>query len=519
MNQDTLLQAVIANPNDDAPRLAYADWLAAQGDADRAAFIRVQCALARLPADHPQVAELQQQESALLATYGYKWAEPFGDRIQVWVYGRGFIERVETCLEVPAERIRDLLQHAPIRHLRDLTQLCYLEHMVEALPALRQLTGLEFWRLYAVDNRLMARLLAAPELANLQTLILHHDRNGNLVSEAVLAEALSSPLRANLRELAVNVDSSWRGPTARIAQAIARSPYLGNLRRLDLSNSRLGVATVQAIGRAPALAGLDELDLIDCRFTAEVWQAILALPQLARLRPLRLYGATLVDRQKKYLGELHDLLEYRTAFEARTARVDWETQAINPWLDSSWTGFSWEARCRAPLFAMQRFIQIQAYDDLEEVYRQACMTQVGPALTADITALPFPTYQQQLTESLREAVAILGDTTKIKAFFLRIQPSYDWQGAIHLQDRDVPDTMTPFEERSYPTPETRIPTPSFPAAAAIFTRYPLYSSVHPSGPALYLIARTIATFGRCLQQQPVPLPVWFSCIWMAVHMA
>ena len=38
-----LLDAVLATPEDDLPRLVYADWLEENGNPERAAFIRVQC--------------------------------------------------------------------------------------------------------------------------------------------------------------------------------------------------------------------------------------------------------------------------------------------------------------------------------------------------------------------------------------------------------------------------------------------------------------------------------------------
>src|SRR5262245_43514127 len=47
------LRAVAGQPDEDAPRLVYADWLDEHGDPDRAEFIRVQCALARSGLDHP----------------------------------------------------------------------------------------------------------------------------------------------------------------------------------------------------------------------------------------------------------------------------------------------------------------------------------------------------------------------------------------------------------------------------------------------------------------------------------
>src|SRR5688500_16170422 len=39
------LDAIVDAPDDDAPRLVYADWLDDHGDADRAEFIRAQCEL------------------------------------------------------------------------------------------------------------------------------------------------------------------------------------------------------------------------------------------------------------------------------------------------------------------------------------------------------------------------------------------------------------------------------------------------------------------------------------------
>ncbi len=43
---DALLAEVLRTPDEDAPRLVYADWLTENGREERAAFIRVQCELA-----------------------------------------------------------------------------------------------------------------------------------------------------------------------------------------------------------------------------------------------------------------------------------------------------------------------------------------------------------------------------------------------------------------------------------------------------------------------------------------
>jgi uncharacterized protein (TIGR02996 family) len=47
-HDDAFLHDIIENPDDDRPRLVYADWLDDHGQAERAAFIRVQCELARM---------------------------------------------------------------------------------------------------------------------------------------------------------------------------------------------------------------------------------------------------------------------------------------------------------------------------------------------------------------------------------------------------------------------------------------------------------------------------------------
>jgi len=48
MSDAALLAAIRVAPDDDAPRLVYADWLEEHGQPERAEFIRVQCELIRL---------------------------------------------------------------------------------------------------------------------------------------------------------------------------------------------------------------------------------------------------------------------------------------------------------------------------------------------------------------------------------------------------------------------------------------------------------------------------------------
>src|SRR5579884_3069679 len=47
MDDHAFLDRIISNPEDDTPRLIYADWLDEHGFGERAEFIRVQCQLAQ----------------------------------------------------------------------------------------------------------------------------------------------------------------------------------------------------------------------------------------------------------------------------------------------------------------------------------------------------------------------------------------------------------------------------------------------------------------------------------------
>ena len=64
------LQAICEEPDDDAHRLVYADWLDDHGDADRAEFIRLQCALARMD-DEDEA--MKAREAELLRLHGEAW--------------------------------------------------------------------------------------------------------------------------------------------------------------------------------------------------------------------------------------------------------------------------------------------------------------------------------------------------------------------------------------------------------------------------------------------------------------
>jgi type VI secretion system protein ImpC len=91
------LQAIWERPDDDAPRLAYADWLAERGD-PQAEFIRIQIDLTRGDRDRHQELGLRRRERELLERFGAAWVEPvLRQGLRPW-FRRGFRQPVERVM-------------------------------------------------------------------------------------------------------------------------------------------------------------------------------------------------------------------------------------------------------------------------------------------------------------------------------------------------------------------------------------------------------------------------------------
>jgi uncharacterized protein (TIGR02996 family) len=76
MNQEEAFLAALAeNPEDETTRLVFADWLEEHDEPDRAEFIRVQCALARLAANDPTRTELTRRETELFRQGAGNWLD------------------------------------------------------------------------------------------------------------------------------------------------------------------------------------------------------------------------------------------------------------------------------------------------------------------------------------------------------------------------------------------------------------------------------------------------------------
>jgi uncharacterized protein (TIGR02996 family) len=130
-NDQALLAAIIANPDDDLPRLVYADWLTEHGQPERADFIRFQVAVERTPPESAEHRELRRSAARLLAVHRGEWLRENEPSIRGarYHFRRGFVEVAEVDALVLVNRLSECRYSSTIRDViardavYDLTRL------------------------------------------------------------------------------------------------------------------------------------------------------------------------------------------------------------------------------------------------------------------------------------------------------------------------------------------------------------------------------------------------------------
>jgi uncharacterized protein (TIGR02996 family) len=248
--EGALRDAILDAPDDDGPRLIYADWLEEHGEADRAEFIRVQIALAR-GADDPRAPAWWERQEALLAEHRGAWLGPLRGLFYLHEFRRGFLEEVTLKAQVFLDHAGALFRAAPVRLVRLLKGAALMGPLADC-PALRRVAELRLTDNLVGDDGVLA-LAASPHLAGLTTLRLGNNGLGDRGAEALAG----SPHLAGLTTL--NLSRNTIGD--RGVLALARSPHLARLSALDLRNNQIGDAGVRALAESPHLRGLRALDL------------------------------------------------------------------------------------------------------------------------------------------------------------------------------------------------------------------------------------------------------------------
>jgi uncharacterized protein (TIGR02996 family) len=249
-DRDALLAAITAHPDEDAPRLIYADWLEENDQPELAEFIRVQTRyehVSHLSAEGKRLAkrekELRAQLFGQLNSFGFASIS----------FRRGFVWSVESgAIDFCAHASALTTDLAPAFELTlcetdedDLTDVGEMAHC----PELHRCVSLNVpcLGLFASEE-----LLGSPYFTNLYRLNFPRSEGGPRL------HAIARPTFAKLRWLNVSGSNSARG-VAKIYPFTCH-PELANLEYLDFSNNRMNGDDLQAFtesARAPHLRYLN----------------------------------------------------------------------------------------------------------------------------------------------------------------------------------------------------------------------------------------------------------------------
>ena len=185
-------QEILARPQEDAPRLSYADWLCRRQN-PLGEFIRLQCDLART-ADAPP-ADMEVRQLELWHRHQGDWTATLADQVQWCSFRRGFVEEVALTTDQIRAHADDLFRRAPLHDLHLEPTDLDLDG-IPSVPALGHTVFLDL-SAHPLGDAGAARLSRAPFLVHVHGLNL----SGCGIGDAGLQALGESPYLGRLREL------------------------------------------------------------------------------------------------------------------------------------------------------------------------------------------------------------------------------------------------------------------------------------------------------------------------------
>jgi uncharacterized protein (TIGR02996 family) len=343
-HHEQIFQAILENPEDDALRLVYADWLEEHGNTPRAEFIRVQIELANCSEeDDTRRMNLEQRENELLrkharrwkaetrAPAGIKWDGVWKDSLHDFVpFRRGFLcAALVRNLSVFEKKGAELFHKAPVEDVRFDHRVSDLARFLKC-PSLERLAGLSLTAsdLDVAQIRLLASTSRLPRLRRLDVSLNYMgDQAVTALAEAALRSKLEclelgsnrltddavaalrgSPVFFRIKDLGLVsngitdsgalllldfpriVDIALNGNPISAAwlEALAGSPLRDRLRRLYLGGTRVGDAAVEHLAQVRGTLPLTHLDLGGCNLSPRGIEALVSSSALQRLHELDL---------------------------------------------------------------------------------------------------------------------------------------------------------------------------------------------------------------------------------------
>lgn len=260
-----LIANVAAAPDDDAPRLVYADWLGERGD-PRGELVVVQCSLARADREDAPASvtePLREREQVLLAQHRNVWIDPLQDiAVGTYLFRRGFVERLDVLApSFDGERLREA---APLLRALRTSHVTSVPTYARSLPV-EELT------LYELTDVPIARWACGhEEVAGVRRLDLHFRNADAELSRARIGGDLTL------------VHYGLHAPVLRIADPPVLLHEVLPHERDELTSLRFSRVRLDDLRPLASLAALEELALVGCQLPVDqLVQAALPLRSLA----------------------------------------------------------------------------------------------------------------------------------------------------------------------------------------------------------------------------------------------
>lgn len=157
------------------------------------------------------------------------------------------------------------------------------------------------------------------------------------------------------------------------------------------------------------------------------------------------------------------------------------------------------------LAQMNSFVMRQDWDGLESFSQSLARTLAGEDRSNAIASLSFLDYERNLSFCLNNALQE-GRRIRAGAIYFEFDLENDWQGFFFLCRRYKPEAMGDDDWAS--DYAEVVQGPDFPEQSSIYKPGGFDKTNQAKGVTLYLIARTIASFGRAAEALgPWEIPV------------
>lgn len=248
---EQLLQAVLAAPEEDAPRLVYADTLMDR-NASRGELIAMQIRLVRERMSVDERTRLMSAAHDLVREHTARFLTRFSELNAGCVFQRGFIEQLTApaAALLGSDKFAELMAEEPVR------ELVLLETSDDAIEALAVLPLLQRLRALVcrgtMTSRGAAALAGSPHLRQLRVLDLAGTQLGAGGCHLLADSTMLSPVVVALNSTRAEDDG---------AVALASGSALRSCRRLLLARNRIGSRGGEALARSSVLGRLEHLAL------------------------------------------------------------------------------------------------------------------------------------------------------------------------------------------------------------------------------------------------------------------